>query len=96
MKSLLFKKSKKIALYTSFINTCQLHINTKWKDETFKFIFVKLTTKMHAVYKIPYNKKNGFNLCQQLQEQQLIQDDNLIKVAEYFLKLKKKYLLKLQ
>lgn len=45
---------------------------------------------MHAIYKIPYNKKNGFNLCQQLQEQQLIQDDNLIKVSEYSLMLKKK------
>lgn len=38
---------------------------------------------MHAVYRMPCNEKHSFNLCQQLQEQQLIQDDNLIKIFKY-------------
>lgn len=38
---------------------------------------------MHAIYKIPYNENHRFNLCQQFQEQQLIQNDNLIEVSKY-------------
>ena len=37
-------------------------------EEIFKFSFAKVTTKMHVVYRIPYNEKHNFNLCQQLQE----------------------------
>lgn len=44
---------------------------------------------MHAVYRMPYNEKHSFNLCQQLQEQQLIQDGNLIKISKYSLMLEK-------